>query len=77
MKIIGRYENDKETGEWKFYYDNGEELHVEYYKNGNYTNEIEKRPGQLEKIGNYENGNKTGEWKYYDEQGNLIKTENY
>lgn len=63
----------KETGPWKFYYENGKLKEEGSFKDGKETGlwktyfENEK----LKETGNYKNGLKDGEWKTYFENGNL------
>jgi len=72
-------ENKQRHGKWVYYYQNGEESNISFYKHGVQHGFIQvKRPnGILHYTGEFEDGKKAGVWKYYDEKGQLAREENY
>ncbi|WP_415370845.1 toxin-antitoxin system YwqK family antitoxin [Patiriisocius sp. Uisw_047] len=78
---IGKLENGERTGEWKYYYENGQLESILKYENGFLKGEMKYyyENGQLSLIGKWENGQPIGEWKSYHENGqlyNIGKNEN-
>lgn len=79
IKFHGFVNDDEQReGKWIFYGENGEELSVSYYKNGEKNgHSIVKYPdGRLRYVGEYENGKKIGKWDFYSEDG-VKTTKNY
>lgn len=68
---LGRYENGKLNGPWKFWRD-GEILHeAGYYKDGEKEGEtiIYYRNGKIKIKGKFKKGKASGLWKYYNKNG--------
>lgn len=79
-KSAGTMVCGKETGNWKYYFENGK-----IQKEGVYNNEglengywrYNNVVGLPLKEGNYVNGKQNGEWKFYDENGTLKTVKTY
>lgn len=72
-------ENKQRHGKWVYYFQNGKESNISFYKHGVLHGYIQvKRPnGMLHYTGAFEDGKKVGVWKYYDEQGKLAQEKNF
>lgn len=80
LKKTGKYDaNGKDTGEWKFYHENGQLESIGSFKNGEKIGEWKfyNADNKLKSIGNFENGKETGQWKTYSETGELFKIGSY
>ncbi|MFA5574473.1 MAG: hypothetical protein WC994_05400 [Brumimicrobium sp.] len=80
IKMQGRInQNGERTGIWKYYSEQGVELSVTVYTNGEKDGHIVvKRPtGVLHYTGEYVMGKEVGEWRFYNEQGELVETKIY
>ena len=66
-------ENDKKSGEWKFYRDNGKLWKIGSYKDDKQVGEWKSYydNGKLEQIGSWNGSKREGEWKKYHKNGNL------
>lgn len=78
-KEIGRYRDGLRTGEWKFFYSNGDLQFV-----GNYVDGLEQGEhlyyfpnGQLKVKAQYTYGLPSGTWNYYSSNGALVLTVYY
>lgn len=77
---IGIYDaNDEKTGEWKYFYNNGQLEEIGSYKSGERTGEWKfyYENGQLGKTGSFKDDDEFGEWKYYDNNGKLTDIGSY
>ena len=72
-------ENKQRHGKWTYYFENGKESNISFYKNGVLHGFMQvKRPnGALYYHGDFEEGKKVGVWKYYDERGKFSHEINY
>ncbi len=66
-------ENNKKSGEWKFYDENGKLRQIGSYMDGKREGEWKHyhKNGKLSDIGSYRDGKQEGGWKEYDESGEL------
>lgn len=80
IKIKGRKNKDgKRTGIWKMYAEQGYELSIAVYKDGEMNGHIVvyHPNGAIHYSGEYDMGERVGEWKFYNENGEYRKTINY
>jgi len=80
IKITGHTTPDeKETGEWKMYHENGQLVAITNYKDGQLEGEAKEyyENGQLKARGSYIEGIPEGEQKFYYQNGQLKGTYNY
>ncbi len=79
LNSIGKLQNDKRIGLWKFYYKSGELKNTVEYVDGKSFGEVKwyHENGVLHSFGRFEHGKQIGQWIYYDEKGNLIETKIY
>ncbi|QHI35873.1 Putative antitoxin YwqK [Kordia antarctica] len=68
-------EDGKRIGNWKWYYETGDEKETAVYLNGelNGKNVMHYANGSMYIDGNYANGKLDGEYKFYNENGALIQ----
>lgn len=71
--------DDKPTGEWKTYYENGNLQQLVNYKNGEPAGEAKfyYESGKIQQISIYKDGKLEGEIRMYSENGNLQQISNY
>ncbi len=80
IKFQGEQDENKERhGKWVYYFENGKESNVSFYKHGVLHGfmQVKRANGALYYHGDFEDGEKVGVWKYYDEQGKLSQEINY
>lgn len=80
LKFQGEQDENKQRhGKWVYFFENGEEANISFYKHGVLHGFIQvKRPnGNLHYTGEFAEGQKVGDWKYYDEQGRLTQEKNF
>lgn len=80
IKIEGRKDDQgRRQGVWKLYTQEGIEMSVTVYKDGQKDGHIIVRypTGILRYTGQYDMDERIGEWKFYDQSGQLTKTENF
>ena len=79
IQLEGDYKNEKRSGIWTFYYQNGNKWSEGEYKdglnNGKSTTWFENGNKRYE--GQYKDGKQTGKWKFWDEKGNFVKEVSY
>ncbi len=79
VSVYGSIEDNRNIGEWKYYYPNGQ---LESIGNFNYDNPHGKwewyySNGGIKETGTFLNGNKTGTWYRYNWEGSLLSITTY
>lgn len=80
IKYIGFYDkNEKRTGKWIYYNENGKINRIEHYKNGKKNGKaiFYYQNGNLMLKAYYTNDLKDGKWIIYDQNGKKINTVYY
>ena len=80
IKFVGEFnDNNKKTGYWEQYYENGD-----IWSKGNYLNGLKNGywekywfNGLLKSKGNYLNDQRTGYWELYYQYGNISSKGNF
>ena len=78
-KLESEFKNDRETGTWTVYFDNGKISTTFSYLDGQLNGPVVINDDKGTKIveGNYRGGKEDGKWIFYDESGKVKKEENY
>lgn len=78
-KLEGSYKNDKRTGEWSYWYDNGNLWSRGHYKEGvdHGLKTVYHENGQKYYEGNLKDGKRMGIWMFWEKDGTLIKEIDY
>ncbi len=77
--VEGYFKNNRRTGTWTAYFENGMKQSENQYKKG-YNHGASKvwfPNGKIRYQGSYTNNVKTGEWQYYKEDGSIATTVDY
>ncbi len=71
--------NDRKTGTWKLFYDDGKLMATGEYKNDKRTGKWQfyYKNGQIQQTGYYKNGQPNGKWVWYYPDGKLLRVEYY
>ena len=79
VEMVGNMSNDKNEGEWNYYYPNGQ-----LESKGNYINDTASgkwifyyKTGIKKEEGKYKDGKREGKWVEYDSTGHAIKYKNF
>lgn len=78
-KAEGKVKNDKEQGEWTYWYESGQVESVQLYENGELNGPAKWYfpDGKLKKEGGYENGLGQGDWTFYYPNGQVLSKGKY
>jgi antitoxin component YwqK of YwqJK toxin-antitoxin module len=78
-KLEGSYKNGERTGEWSYWYPNGNLWSRGSYKAGidNGLKTVWHENGQKYYEGDLKDGKRIGVWKFWEKDGSLIKEINY
>lgn len=79
LKVQGCWLNNKRSGRWKIYFENGKtESETDYENNSQNGRSVEFfETGNIKSEGNYKSGRKNGQWINYWENGNRKWEANY
>ena len=78
-KLEGSYKNKERTGEWSYWYPNGNLWSRGFYKDGidHGLKTVWHENGQKYYKGDQKDGKRVGVWKFWDKDGNVIKEIDY
>jgi antitoxin component YwqK of YwqJK toxin-antitoxin module len=76
-RYIGNFKNDKPTGVFKYYYDDGH-LQIKMVHKGSETySQVYYETGEIKAAGKYEEQEKDSIWRFFDKEGYKISEEFY
>lgn len=79
LRYTGEFADDKRSGHWVYWYENGVKWSDGYFKNDlrDGFGTTWHKNGQINYEGAYTDGVRSGIWKFYDTDGNPVKEINY